>query len=330
MGNETKTFEERFNEEAEQVAANLAEGKAAIDNTETAEQVKEVEAPKTEVSETVENTETVEVPEVGKAPVQEKTWAEIKAEHEAEEAEKIRIKELEELSNDTFIQEYKKAKSQGIDIKTFVNSIADVDVSMISEETLFKNSLAGKNLSESDLEDEWREFKDQKDFIKEAYLEKERNKITSQVEEKRKALKSNSVIPNVNEVYSEAKLGLDNFLDKAVNTKVNGVVVTPKMALDLAKLAPKFFASSMKDGKVDVSDALDTAFAKLAATQWREDLIEQGKTQGLETAFAAKHNPNAASMVSSQKTKEMTKEQKEEAAWKEKFAKANSTLLTDK
>lgn len=330
MGNETKTFEERFNEEAEQVAANLAEGKAAIDNTETAEQVKEVEAPKTEVAETVENTETVEVPEVGKAPVQEKTWEEVKAEFEEQERERIEKEEYEEWKRDKFAQDYRKAKKQGVDVKAFVNSIADIDVSLISEETLFKNSLAGKNLSESDLDDEWREFKDQKDFIKEAYLEKERNKITSQIEEKRKDYKGNLVIQNPDEVYSEARIGLDNFLKSAIGSKHKGVVVTSKMALDVMKLAPKYFVTSMKNGKVDVTDAFDTAFAKLASTEWHEDLIEQGKTQGLETAFAAKHNPNAASMVSSQKTKEMTKEQKEEAAWKEKFAKANSTLLTDK
>lgn len=325
MGNEKKTFEERFNEEAVQVEANLAEGKAAIDNAEPVEQVRKVETPKA-----VETAEAVETP-VAETPIaQEKTWAEIKEEHDREEAERVELEEIKRLKEDTFIQEYRKAKAQGIDIKAFVNSMADVDVSMISEETLFKNSLSGKNLSETEIEDEWYEFKNQKDFIKDAYLEKERNKITSQVEEKRKAIKGNSVIPNVNEVYGEAKSGLDNFLDKAVNTKVNGVVVTPKMALDLAKLAPKFFASSMKDGKVDVSDALETAFAKLAATQWREDLIEQGKTQGLEIAFAAKHNPNATSMVSSQKTKEMTKEQREEEAWKSRFARASSSLLTDK
>ena len=325
MGNEKKTFEERFNEEAVQVEANLAEGKAAIDNAEPVEQVREVETPKV-----VETAEAVETPVVETPIAQEKTWAEIKAEHDREEAERVELEEIKRLKEDTFIQEYRKAKAQGIDIKAFVNSMADVDVSMISEETLFKNSLSGKNLSETEIEDEWYEFKNQKDFIKDAYLEKERNKITSQVEEKRKAIKGNSVIPNVNEVYGEAKSGLDNFLDKAVNTKVNGVVVTPKMALDLAKLAPKFFASSMKDGKVDVSDALETAFAKLAATQWREDLIEQGKTQGLEIAFAAKHNPNATSMVSSQKAKEMTKEQREEEAWKSRFARASSSLLTDK
>jgi hypothetical protein len=325
MGNEKKTFEERFNEEAVQVEANLAEGKAAIDNAETVGQVKEVESPRV-----VETAEGVETP-VEETPVaQEKTWAEIKEEHDREEADRLELEEIKRLKEDTFIQEYRKAKAQGIDIKAFVNSMADVDVSMISEETLFKNSLSGKNLSETEIEDEWYEFKNQKDFIKDAYLEKERNKITSQVEEKRKAIKGNSVIPNVNEVYGEAKSGLDNFLDKAVNTKVNGIVVTPKMALDLAKLAPKFFASSMKDGKVDVSDALETAFAKLAATQWRENLIEQGKTQGLEIAFAAKHNPNATSMVSSQKAKEMTKEQKEEEAWKSRFARASSSLLTDK
>ena len=325
MGNEKKTFEERFNEEAVQVEANLAEGKAAIDNVEPVEQVREVETPKE-----VETAEAVETPVVETPIAQEKTWAEIKEEHDREEAERVELEEIKRLKEDTFIQEYRKAKAQGIDIKAFVNSMADVDVSMISEETLFKNSLSGKNLSETEIEDEWYEFKNQKDFIKDAYLEKERNKITSQVEEKRKAIKGNSVIPNVNEVYGEAKSGLDNFLDKAVNTKVNGVVVTPKMALDLAKLAPKFFASSMKDGKVDVSDALETAFAKLAATQWREDLIEQGKTQGLEIAFAAKHNPNATSMVSSQKAKEMTKEQREEEAWKSRFARASSSLLTDK
>lgn len=325
MGNEKKTFEERFNEEAVQVEANLAEGKAAIDNAEPVGQVKEVESPRV-----VETAEAVETP-VEETPVaQEKTWAEIKEEHDREEADRLELEEIKRLKEDTFIQEYRKAKAQGIDIKAFVNSMADVDVSMISEETLFKNSLSGKNLSESEIEDEWYEFKNQKDFIKDAYLEKERNKITSQVEEKRKAIKGNSVIPNVNEVYGEAKSGLDNFLDKAVNTKVNGIVVTPKMALDLAKLAPKFFASSMKDGKVDVSDALETAFAKLAATQWRDNLIEQGKTQGLEIAFAAKHNPNATSMVSSQKAKEMTKEQKEEEAWKSRFARASSSLLTDK
>jgi hypothetical protein len=325
MGNEKKTFEERFNEEAVQVEANLAEGKAAIDNVEHVEQVRKVETPKE-----VETAEAVETPVVETPIAQEKTWAEIKEEHDREEAERLELEEIKRLKEDTFIQEYRKAKAQGIDIKAFVNSMADVDVSMISEETLFKNSLSGKNLSETEIEDEWYEFKNQKDFIKDAYLEKERNKITSQVEEKRKAIKGNSVIPNVNEVYGEAKSGLDNFLDKAVNTKVNGVVVTPKMALDLAKLAPKFFASSMKDGKVDVSDALETAFAKLAATQWREDLIEQGKTQGLEIAFAAKHNPNATSMVSSQKAKEMTKEQREEEAWKSRFARASSSLLTDK
>jgi hypothetical protein len=325
MGNEKKTFEERFNEEAVQVEANLAEGKAAIDNAEPVGQVKEVESPMV-----VETAEAVETP-VEETPVaQEKTWAEIKEEHDREEADRLELEEIKRLKEDTFIQEYRKAKAQGIDIKAFVNSMADVDVSMISEETLFKNSLSGKNLSETEIEDEWYEFKNQKDFIKDAYLEKERNKITSQVEEKRKAIKGNSVIPNVNEVYGEAKSGLDNFLDKAVNTKVNGIVVTPKMALDLAKLAPKFFASSMKDGKVDVSDALETAFAKLAATQWRDNLIEQGKTQGLEIAFAAKHNPNATSMVSSQKAKEMTKEQKEEEAWKSRFARASSSLLTDK
>jgi len=322
----TKSFEERFQEEAAATEAAIAAGKPAIDNTETVE-TQAIETPVETAEETPVETPITEATET-KPIVAEKSWKELQAEYEAEEAERIELERLKKLKEDPFIQEYIKAQAQGIDPKTFVNSIADVDVSMISEETLFKNSLAGKGLNETELDDEWREFKDQKDFIKEAYLEKERNKLTAQVEEKRKAIKGNSALPNADVIYSEAKSGLDNFLDKVVNTKVNGVVVTPKMALDVAKLAPKFFVSSMKDGKVDVSDAFDTAFAKLAGTQWREDLVKQGETKGLETAFAEKHNPNATSMVSSQKAKELTKEQREEQAWKESYGLTKNTLLS--
>jgi len=185
-------------------------------------------------------------------------------------------------------------------------------------------------MDESEVEEAWEEFKGQKDYIKEAYLDKERSKITAQVEEKRKALKGNSPIQDASTVYNEAKSGLDNFLDKIVNTKVEGVVITPKMALDLVKLTPKFFATSMKDGKVDVSDAFDTAFAKLAKSHWREDFVAQGVTQGLEKAFQEKHSPNATSMVSGQKKTEVTKESKEEEAWKARYMSNQNTLLTNK
>lgn len=331
MGTE-KTFEERMQEEAAAIEANKAAGKPIIADAE--KPIEEVieKAPKTE--EVVEETKAEETQEKGKEeakPAQtEKTWKEIQAEYEAEEAEKLRIKELEELANDDFIKEYKKAKNAGVDIKTFVNSIADVDVSLISEENLFKNSLADKKMSQDELEEAWEEFKTQKDYIKEAYLDKERNKITAQVEEKRKLLKGKSPIQNADVIYSEAKSGLDNILERVVNTKVDGVVVTPKMALDLMKLVPKFFATSMKDGKVDVSDAFDTAFAKLAKTQWRDELIAQGETKGLEKAFKEKHSPDANSMVASKKKVEVTKEEKEEEAWRAAYDKTHNTLLQDK
>jgi len=190
--------------------------------------------------------------------------------------------------------------------------------------------LQGKGLSESDLDDEWKEFKDQKDYIKENYLKDQRDKITKQIEDKRKGYKGNLAIENPNEVYSEAKAGLDNFLGKVVNTKVDGVLITPKMAKDVLGLAPKFFATSMKNGKVDVSDAFDTAFAKLAKSHWREDFVAQGITQGLEKAFQEKHSPNATSMVSGQKKAEVTKESKEEEAWKARYMNTQNTLLTNK
>lgn len=326
MGTETKTFEERFKEEQEAT-------EAANKQTVVAETVAETPAAETVETTTTETTETVtttETPAVETEKPVEKTWDEIKAEFEQQEQERIDKEEYEEWKKDQFAQDYRKAKKQGVDVKTFVNGIADIDVSLISDETLFKNSLADKKLSESDLEDEWKEFKDQKDYIKENYLKDQRDKITKQIEDKRKGYKGNLAIENPNEVYSEAKTGLDTFLGKVVNTKVDGVLITPKMAKDVLGLAPKFFATSMKNGKVDVSDAFDTAFAKLAKTEWRDDLIAQGKTDGLLAAHAEKHIPNANTMVTTKKTVEKTKEQKEEEDFKAKLGQKPQSFLSDK
>ena len=325
MGNE-KTFEERFKEEQEAT-------EVANKQTSVAEPV--VEAAKSEpiVEAAPETTDAAETTEIAAAEVEkpvEKSWDEIKAEFEQQEAERIDREEYEEWKKDQFSQDYRKAKKQGVDVKTFVNGLADIDVSMISEEQLFKNSLQGKGLDESQLEEEWEEFKSQKDFIKEPYLNTERNKLTKQIEDKRKNYKGNLTIENPNEVYGEAKTGLDNFLGKAVNTKVDGVFITPKMAQDLLRLTPKFFATSMKDGKVDVTDAFDTAFAKLAKTEWRDDLIAQGKTDGLLAAHAEKHNPSPTSMVTSKKIKERTKEEKEEDEVRERLGQKQQTFLTNK
>jgi len=180
------------------------------------------------------------------------------------------------------------------------------------------------------LEDEWKEFKEQKDYIKENYLKEQRDKLTKQIEDKRKGYKSNLAIENPTEVYSEAKAGLDNFLAKAVNTKVDGVLITPKMAKDLLTAVPKFFVTSMKNGKVDVTDAFDTAFAKLAKTEWRDDLIAQGKTDGILIAHAEKHLPNANTMVASKKASEKTKEQKEEEEVLARIKQSPQSFLTDK
>ena len=325
MGNE-KTFEERFKEEQE--ATDVA-------NKQTSVGEPVVEAAKSEpiVEAAPETTEAAETTETAAAEAEkpvEKSWDEIKAEFEQQEAERIDREEYEEWKKDQFSQDYRKAKKQGVDVKTFVNGLADIDVSMISEEQLFKNSLQGKGLDESQLEEEWEEFKSQKDFIKEPYLNTERNKLTKQIEDKRKNYKGNLTIENPNEVYGEAKTGLDNFLGKAVNTKVDGVFITPKMAQDLLRLTPKFFATSMKDGKVDVTDAFDTAFAKLAKTEWRDDLIAQGKTDGLLAAHAEKHNPSPTSMVTSKKIKERTKEEKEEDEVRERLGQKQQTFLTNK
>lgn len=317
MGNEIKSFEERFKEEQE--ATELANKQATTETVETPA------AAETVTTETTEQTPTTEV----EKPV-EKSWEEIKAEFEQQEAERIDREEYEEWKKDQFAQDYKKAKKQGIDVKTFINGIADIDVTLISEETLFKNSLADKKLSESELEAEWAEFKEQKDFIKQPYLDTERNKITKQIEDKRKGYKGNLAIENPNEVYSEAKAGLDNFLAKTVNTKVEGVLITPKMAKDLLTAVPKFFVTSMKNGKVDVGDAFDTAFAKLTKTEWRDDLIAQGKTEGLLTAHTEKHLPNASTMVTPKKTAEKTKEQKEEDEVRARLGQKPPSFLTDK
>jgi len=140
MGTETKTFEERFKEEQE---ATEAANKQAV----VAETVAETPAAETVETTTTETTETVttETPAVETEKPVEKTWDEIKAEFEQQEQERIDKEEYEEWKKDQFAQDYRKAKKQGVDVKTFVNGIADIDVSLISDETLFKNSLAEKD-----------------------------------------------------------------------------------------------------------------------------------------------------------------------------------------
>ena len=325
MGNE-KTFEERYQEELKAVnqeieAAKTPEAKTAEDKTpEVAE--KEVE------TEQVETPAKNEEEEPKKEP--EKTWRELEAEREVKEAERLEFEEFQEWKKDALYQDLRTARKQGIDPKKFFNFLADVDVSLMSDEVLFKNSLKDKNLSESELDEAWEDFKVQKDYIKQSYIDKEKSKIIAQVEEKRKSYKSEAVIPDVNKVYSEAKVELQRFFDHIVGKKHRGVIVTHKMIDDVSKNISKYFASSMKDGKVDVSDAFDTTFAKLAGTEWHEDLIEQGKTKGLEEAHKDRHLPNATSMVSSKKTSEKTQEQKEEEEWRAKYAPEKQSFLTPK
>jgi len=296
--------------EAEEAKTSTTE---VVENKSETENVSKFKEP-TEVATEEPNGENVNT------EAQKKSWRELQDEFEIKEIERLELEELKQLKDDAFVKEYRAIKKAGGDIKAFVNAIADIDDSMISDEVVFKKSLASQELSEYDLDEAWHEFKDQKDYIKNSYLETERIKIKQGIEEKRKnfGLTKSADVPS-KEIFTEARQKLERLIDGIANTEVDGVFITPEMALELAKTAPKFFVSSMNGLSVDVSDALETAFAKMAITTRKQDLIEQGKTKGLETAFAEKHNPNATQMVSSKATKMLTKEQQEDDAFMKRY-----------
>lgn len=229
-----------------------------------------------------------------------KTFKEILAEQKEQERKDAERKEAEALLEDPVIKLVREARkaNPNLSIKEIINSVADLDVDKISDKDLFKNSLAGKNLSEAEIEEHYSEFLEQKDYIKEQYLNTQREKIRTLHTQKQKELGlTNDGKPDMKAVYDQSIVRLEATLEKIVGTELDGVTITSERAGQLYKESQKYFGTFMKDGEVDINEAFDTAFAKLYRTVWKKEIQEKAKSEGKVEAFNELHNPNSKTMV---------------------------------
>ncbi len=301
LGNLDKIIEDQLAEEQK-----LAE-------KETKEAVKSVkEEPKVEIKEeeieeqeeeVIENKEVVKEVKAEQKPT--KSFKEILAEQAEEEQKEAERREIAELAEDPIIKAARniRKKNPNMSLKDVINYVAEFDVDKIDDKTLFTNSLSGQKLSPDQLEEEYKEFLDQKPYVKEAYLTSQREKLRAVQMERQKELGiTSNGKPDVNELYSKSMVRLESTLEKSVGSEIDGIFITPEKAGQLYKESQKYFSSSLtKEGDIDVNEAFETAFAKLYRTEWRKEVQEKAKSEGKVEAFNELHNPNSNTMVQGKK-----------------------------
>lgn len=298
-GNVEKIIEAQLKAEAEAVKAaevvKEVEPKAEKPIEEEKPIVEVEEKPFEEVEESPEK-----LKEVKSEQRTVKTFKEVLAEQKAEEEREAARKEAEELLKDPIIKLVREARqvNPALSVKEIINSVADLDVDKISDKDLFMNSRAGEKLSPEQLEEEYEEFLQQKDYIKNQYLDTQREKIRTLHSQKQKELGlTNDGKPDMKAVYNESIVRLEATLEKLVGTEVDGVTITSERAGQLYKESQKYFGTFLKDGEVDITEAFDTAFAKLYRTIWKKEIQEKAKNEGKVEAFNELHNPNSKTMV---------------------------------
>jgi hypothetical protein len=297
-------------QERDRLAAEEAENAAKSENGNAAENKaaeNEAAASGNEAGKENDNSEKVgEEKTEQKAPEKpKKTFKEILAEQEAEELARIEKEEIERLKDDPDFKAIKAARKRHpeMTLQQIVNMLAETSPNDLDDKAVYMNSLAGEKLTPEELEEEWEEFNGQKPFIKDRYLESERSKLSALQEQRRKEYGLDSK-PSIDysAQYTKAKVSLEATLEKVVGTEIDGVVITAERAGQLFQESQKFFGSASNSiGEVDVNDAFDTAFAKLCRTTWKKEIEEKAKSEGKSEAFYELHNPNAASMVASNK-----------------------------
>jgi len=244
-----------------------------------------------------------------------KTFKEVLAEQqEAEKAEAER-KEIEALKDDPIIKAAReiRKKNPGMTMREVINYVSDLDVDKIDDKTLFLNSLSGQKMTAKEMEDEYKEFLEQKSYVKESYLKSEREKLRAvQLDRQKELGLTSDGKPNVQELYNTSIVRLEATLEKIVGSEIDGVTITAERAGQLYKESQKFFSSSLTaTGEIDVNEAFDTAFAKLYRTVWKKEVQEKAKSEGKVEAFNELHNPNASTMVSGKKEGKSVKYDKE-------------------
>jgi len=314
MSTESGNLDEIIKRQLEKEAADAnAEAAKAAEIVNESKGKQEEKQPEEVAEETIVANE-----EEGKEPkapvVPKKSFKEILAEQEAEEQAKIEEAEIRKLKDDPDFKAIKAARKNHPDktLQEIVNMLADVNPKDIDDKSVFINSRKSENLTPEELEEEWEEFKGQKPFIQERYLESERSKLNALRESKQKEYGLDVKPVNYVEQFTKAKVSLEATLEKVVGKEIDGVTITSERAGQLYKESQKFFGSfSNSNGEVDVNEAFETAFAKLYRTIWKKEGEDKARSEGKVEAFNELHNPNAEKMVSGTKTTKAVKYDKD-------------------
>lgn len=311
-GNLDKIIEQQLEAERLQAEKEAAEAAKSV-KAEVKDEKKETEIKDEEADEKGENKEPLKEVKVEAKPA--KTFKEVLAEqHEAERLEAER-KEIEALKDDPIIKAAReiRKKNPGMSMREVINYVSDLDVDKIDDKTIFLNSLKGQKLTEEEMEEEYKEFLDQKPYVKDAYLKSEREKLrTVQLERQKELGLTSDGKPDVKEIYNSSIVRLEATLEKIVGSEIDGVTITAERAGQLYRESQKFFSSSLTEsGEIDVNEAFDTAFAKLYRTVWKKEVQEKAKSEGKVEAFNELHNPSATTMVSGKKEPKQVKYDKE-------------------
>lgn len=308
-GNLDKIIEQQL--EAERLEAEKEAAEAA--KTVKEEVVDEKKAPEIKDEDEGKKEELVKEVKVEEKPT--KTFKEVLAEQQEAERLEAERKEIEALKNDPIIKAAReiRKKNPGMTMREVINYVSDLDVDKIDDKTLFMNSLKGQKMTKDEMEEEYKEFLEQKPYVKDAYLKSEREKLrTVQLERQKELGLTSDGKPEVKDLYNNSIVRLEATLEKIVGSEIDGVTITAERAGQLYKESQKFFSSSLtENGEIDVNEAFETAFAKLYRTIWKKEVQEKAKSEGKVEAFNELHNPNATTMVSSKKEPKQVKYDKE-------------------
>lgn len=308
-GNLDKIIEQQL--EAERLEAEKEAAEAA--KTVKEEVVDEKKAPEIKDEDEGKKEELVKEVKVEEKPT--KTFKEVLAEQQEAERLEAERKEIDALKNDPIIKAAReiRKKNPGMTMREVINYVSDLDVDKIDDKTLFMNSLKGQKMTEDEMEEEYKEFLEQKPYVKDAYLKSEREKLrTVQLERQKELGLTSDGKPEVKDLYNNSIVRLEATLEKIVGSEIDGVTITAERAGQLYKESQKFFSSSLtENGEIDVNEAFETAFAKLYRTIWKKEVQEKAKSEGKVEAFNELHNPNATTMVSSKKEPKQVKYDKE-------------------
>lgn len=255
--------------------------------------------------------------------------AEIKTEELKKDnyAEKVKeyeakLKEYEEIENDTFVAAYKAAKKAGKDAITFINETKGVDVNSLTPEQIWDANLKAEGLSPDDITLEMEKFSELSPFEKKQKVKTFKQElITQQHEQLKKYASDNNKSEKEQQALAVvAKESAKNFFEKVKDKEWQGMKMTPSEIGKLENFLEKEFKFINADGTLNYELYAKVGNYALNERTILQNTYKKGETRGYEKAlleFARPSNNdkrfNSAPEVKTQNKSELAKKAAKEA-----------------